>query len=117
LRGYNAALCLPDLMKGLGPGGRGRFPRRTYFREPVLAAFRLAASTALKAAVRRSFSSVALRLVLPRECGALAGRPDVLTQDEIQLSTLAVIGPRPLLLLWRSSAGADGAPIVEKQHR
>jgi hypothetical protein len=35
-----------------------------------LAAFRLAASTALKAAVRCSFSSVALRLVLPRECGA-----------------------------------------------
>ena len=36
-----------------------------------LAAFRLAASRALKAAVRCSFSSVALRLVLPRACGTL----------------------------------------------
>jgi hypothetical protein len=38
-----------------------------------LAAFRLAASTALKAAVRCSFSSVALRLVLPRASGTFDG--------------------------------------------
>jgi hypothetical protein len=44
----------------------------------------LAASTALKAAVRGSFSSVALRLVLRVNAALLAGRADVLAPDEIR---------------------------------
>ena len=66
-------------------------PRRTYFREPVLAAFRLAASTALKAAVRCSFSSVALRLGLPLNAALLSGRPDVLAQTTKRASRLGCL--------------------------
>jgi hypothetical protein len=50
------------------------------------------------------------------KAGVTVYADQTVAEDELRVSRGSAIRSRVELLLWRSSAGADGAPIVEEQH-